>query len=48
MVYRYPSVEQMHNQLRKALDAYYEAGGIKPVLLFYSQENSSDWLQAQY
>lgn len=45
MVYRYPSVEQMQNQLRKGLDAYYHAGGVKPVLLLYSQENASDWLQ---
>jgi ferredoxin len=47
MVYRYPSVEQLHNQLRKGLDAYYHADGIKPVVLFYSQENKNtvDWLQ---
>lgn len=45
MVYRYPSVVQMHDQLRKGLDAYYQAGGIKPVLLFYNQENASDWLE---
>ena len=45
MVYRYPAVDQMQDQLRKGLDAYYRAGGIKPVLLFYSQESASDWLQ---
>lgn len=45
MVYRYPSVEKMQNQLRKGLDAYYCAGGFKPVLLLYSQESASDWLQ---
>ena len=45
MVSRYPSVEQMHAQLRKGLDTYYQAGGVKPVLLFYNQENSADWLQ---
>ncbi len=45
MVYRYPPVEQMQNQLRKGLDAYYHAGGVKPVLLLYSQENASGWLQ---
>ena len=46
MVYRYPSVVQFHEQLRYGLDAYYQAGGIKPVLLFYSLETASDWLEA--
>jgi ferredoxin len=45
MVYRYPSVNQLQDQLRKGLDAYYRAGGVEPVLLLYSQESASDWLQ---
>jgi ferredoxin len=45
MVYRYPSVEKTCEQLRRGLDAFYRTGGSKAVLMFYSQENASDWLQ---
>ncbi|HFD11445.1 MAG TPA: 4Fe-4S dicluster domain-containing protein [Crenotrichaceae bacterium] len=44
MVYRYPSVKTIQNQLRLGLHAFYQAGGSRPVLLFYNQESSSNWL----
>ena len=44
MVYRYPSVTAMQDQLRQSLDAFFQEGGTKPILLLYDQETGSEWL----